>query len=259
MAPQQELSKTGQSTKNSVQSADQDYEKLTGKDAVIPSAPVYAARLNGLLKSLASAEGAVAQSIKSRQALINGLEKLLDTHRLALTVDQANRTLLEGRRSEIDAKKKEVEDSIMRGLPTSNPTTPIGPDGSPSSMHAPGSPGPIAPEVEALTPPRPKYEELTPPQAPIPDHAVPAVQPFTLDAAEVEPIIPLVEHDSASEPQAFDASSLANLMGLVQQHSSPAVPLPKKRKLDGGDDFPDLGGDAMDDLDADVVASLNEQ
>ena len=56
---QQNLSKLILSTKTSVNAANQDYGKLTDPNVVTPSAPVHAARLNGLLKTLANAEGAV--------------------------------------------------------------------------------------------------------------------------------------------------------------------------------------------------------
>ena len=59
VGPQQTLSKLVLSTRTSVNAANLDYDKLSDPNATIPSAPVHAARLNGLLKTLANAEGAV--------------------------------------------------------------------------------------------------------------------------------------------------------------------------------------------------------
>lgn len=59
--PQQNLSKLVLSTRTSINAANQDYDKLTDPNATTPSAPVHAARLNGLLKTLANAEGAVVR------------------------------------------------------------------------------------------------------------------------------------------------------------------------------------------------------
>jgi regulator of Ty1 transposition protein 103 len=47
--------------KATVSAANQEYEKHTDPATAPPSAPVYAARLNGLLKTLANAESAVAE------------------------------------------------------------------------------------------------------------------------------------------------------------------------------------------------------
>jgi regulator of Ty1 transposition protein 103 len=88
VVPQRAISKYVLSTKTSVNAANQDYDKLTNPIVAPPSAPVHAACLNGLLKTLANAEGAVAESIRARK-LIEGLEKLLSTNRAALTDEEA--------------------------------------------------------------------------------------------------------------------------------------------------------------------------
>ncbi len=118
---------------------------------------MHAARLNGLLKTLANAEGAVAESIKARKLLIEGLEKILDTNRASLAAEEAQVAELSSRRIEIDNKKRDVEENIMRGFASnSNPGTPVGAvEGSPGAQHSPVTPAPEPdrPEVEALTPP----------------------------------------------------------------------------------------------------------
>ena len=65
VGPQQTISKLVLSTRTSLNAANQDYDKLTDPNAVTPSAPVHAARLNGLLKTLANAEGAVVCRLRN--------------------------------------------------------------------------------------------------------------------------------------------------------------------------------------------------
>ncbi len=96
--------------------AQQEYDKLTDATAAPPAPPVYAARLSGMLKLLASAEGAVAESIKARRALLDGLERMLEKNRGLLQGEEAEVAKLASRRAAMEAKKREVEDGIMRGL-----------------------------------------------------------------------------------------------------------------------------------------------
>ncbi|TVY34110.1 UPF0400 protein [Lachnellula subtilissima] len=201
--PQQTLTKSALTAKTALTNANQDYDKLNDPAATTPTAPVHAARLNGLLKSLANAEGAVAEGIKARKALIEGLEKILGTNRAALAADEAQLSELTSRKNQTDTKKRDVEDTIMRGFnPNSTPSTPAGVgDGSPAANQSPITPAP--------EPDRPEVEALTPPGYPQP----PATEPV------------------------------------------PEFDLVKKRKLNDSD-FPDLGGDAMDGLDADVAEML---
>jgi regulator of Ty1 transposition protein 103 len=249
VAPQQTLSKLVLSTKTSLNAATQDYEKLTDPTVAIPSAPVHAARLNGLLKTLANAEGAVAESIKARSLLIEGLEKILETNRDALKAEEKQLSELSSRKTEIDNKKKDVEDSIMRGFASnSNPGTPAGAgDGSPGQHHSPVTPAPEPdrPEVEALTPPG--YPQ-PPATEPIPD--------FDLSSANGKDN-GTAHFQQSPVPRAPAAGSdlLSSLStSYVRPPSSASAGSVKKRKLN--DDFPDLGGDAMDGLDADVAEML---
>lgn len=75
--PQQNLSKLVLSTRTSVNAANQDYDKLTDPNATTPSAPVHAARLNGLLKTLANAEGAVVYMTSEAQRVLNANASIL--------------------------------------------------------------------------------------------------------------------------------------------------------------------------------------
>lgn len=229
---QQAVAKSTTAAKTPVSTANQDYDKLMDPSAATPSAPVHAARLNGLLKTLANAEGAVAESIKARKALIEGLEKILGTNRAALKNDETQLADLSNRRNEIDSKKREVEDSIMRGFATnSNPSTPAGAgDGSPGVNQSPITPGPEPdrPEMEALTPVYPQPPEKEP---------VPEMNLHANSATTAAPPVggsDLLSSLSASYPRPTSASST------------------KKRKLNDIE-FPDLGDDA---LDADVAEML---
>lgn len=258
VAPQQTISKLVLSTKTSLNASNQDYDKLTDPSAQLPSAPVHAARLNGLLKNLANAEGAVAESIKARKVLIQSLEKILGSNQTALVAEEAQLALLASRKAEIDTRKKDVEDSIMRGFASnSNPSTPSGPIGSPGVAQQAASlaPEPGRPEVEALTPP--VYAQPTP-QEPAPEldldasngngkYAAPVAQPPPLPSAAVTDLLATLSPSNSYNVTPRSASFAST--GSV-----------KKRKLNSGDDFLDLGGeDAMDGLDADVVGMLRQE
>lgn len=130
-----------------VSSASQEYHKQIDPSNAVPSAPVYAARLHGLLKTLATAEGAVAECIKVRQELITELDQMLVEHKTALEADMKNKSELLSRKQEIEAKRQEVELAIMRALGPNE-------EGLADESH-PGNPSsePGRPEMEALTPP----------------------------------------------------------------------------------------------------------
>jgi len=249
VAPQQTLSKLVLSTKTSVNGASQDYDKLMDPSAVVPSPPVHAARLNGLLKTLANAEGAVAESIKARRVLIEGLQKILDANRIALSAEETQLSQLSSRKTEIDAKKRDVEESIMRGFASNDsPGSPAG-EGSPGTHHSPVTPAPEPdrPEVEALTPPG--YPK---PQAPEP------VPDYNLEPSNGGDQYNNGSHNVQSyqqQPHADVSNVLSALSGsYARPGSATSGGSVKKRKLN--DDFPDLGGDAMDGLDADVAEIL---
>ena len=247
VAPQQTISKLVLSTKTSINAASQDYDKLTDPAATIPSAPVHAARLHGLLKTLANAEGAVAESIKARTLLIEGLEKILETNRDALKAEEKQLSELTGRKTEIDNKKKDVEDSIMRGFASnSNPNTPTAVDGSPGQHHSP-----ITPQQE---PDRPEVEALTPPGYPEPPVTEP-VPAFDLSPANGQDNG--TSYMQPPPPQQSPTAGLDLLSSLSTTYARPASTASagsaKKRKLNN--EFPDLGGDG---LDADVAEMLRK-
>lgn len=179
--------------------------------------------------------------------MIEGLEKILESNRDALKAEEKQLSELTSRKTEIDNKKKDVEDSIMRGFTSnSNPSTPAGAaGGSPGQHHSPITPGsePDRPEVEALTPPG--YPK-PPATEPIPEYDLSPSNTNNNGALPVQ---------KPHVPQAPSAGSdlLSSLsMSYVRPPSATSAGSAKKRKLN--DDFPDLGGD--DGLDADVAEML---
>ncbi|KAF7547716.1 hypothetical protein G7046_g8925 [Stylonectria norvegica] len=209
--------------------AEQEYAKQTDSSIPAPSAPVYAARLHGLLKTLANAESAVTECIKAREGLVSGLEKLLEKHRLALEFERSAAAEVVKRKAEIEEQKHQVEIAIMRALgPAENGSPGEGGSASPA-------PEPDRPEMEALTP---EPEALTPP--PMEDE-----QPESLSRT------PSVEVTSEPQQSASGIEMLSNLASSYQALPITTNGTNKRRRVDSPGDFPDLGGD--DDIDADVA------
>lgn len=278
---QQSVTKVAPGAMAQMATATADYDKQTDPNANIPSPPVHAARLNTLLKTLANAEGAVAESIKARTALVAGLEKLLESNREALAKDKEAHQQLSAKKLMIDGKRREVEDAIMKGFATSasTPNTPgaersTTPTGSPpkdikrESESAP-------PEVEELTPP--PFERLT--QSPEPKKPEPEAQPQQTSSAHNDEVQALLDsiavpmHNSNNNPPAQQPSDdlLASLTSFqsygqpVTNGSSGGESASKKRKISGfnmgADALPEFeAGAPMDGIDADVLESLeNDQ
>lgn len=167
------------------------------------------------------------------------------------------------RKNVIEAKKREVEDGIMRGL--SAPSTPVVAHGSPISdprtngrvMSSPNdnaSVEPERPDVEELTPPPPEPHPL----AGSPATAAPAPPP-----AHVQPTPPPSHHAPIAPPTA--GADLLSSLSMPPVRHYPGTPgsagggMAKKRKVD--DDYPDFGNgeDAMADLDDDVAELLRAE
>ena len=157
LVPLQQASTAAISKSSGSQDATVDYDNLMDPASEPPSAPVHAARLSALLKKLASAEGAVAESIKARSELIVGLEKLLGTNREALEREESRHKELSVKKEAVDTKKREVEDEILRKLPLSESATRVGTNGDGAEGMKNGlrdvSVEPERPQMEALTPP----------------------------------------------------------------------------------------------------------
>ena len=277
------VSKAVASSGATVSTADLEYDKLTDPSKTTPTPPVLAARLSALLKSLANAEGAVSQSIKSRRALLEGLEQLLKTNKAALTADETKHAELTNRKAAMEAKKREVEDGIVRGLssdalpvpsasaPVVEPSTSLngGRDSHPQNGAVTGrEPSPredlTPPPVESLTPvgsPRPTEQSTT----------AAAPQPQEQAVHNQANIPPVTESQSQPQPQSQPVATAAGA-DLLSSLSVPPVrryaggsggmsggsPF-KKRKLDGDFSGFDTGEDAMADLDADVAELLRAE
>lgn len=145
------LQKAELATKPAVTAANQDYEKHTTPGTPMPSPPMHAAGLAALVRKLGEAEGAVAQSIKARQALIAGLEQLLVTNKTKLQYEEAQVVDLRNRKNAIESRKRKVEEAILKGLSAAE-TNKI-------SASAPLPAATTSPIVQK----RPRVEEFTPP------------------------------------------------------------------------------------------------
>ncbi|KAF2971203.1 hypothetical protein GQX73_g2333 [Xylaria multiplex] len=232
VAPQQNVTKVALNTKPAVKTANTDYDSLMSPGSTVPSAPVYAARLSGLLKTLAQAEGAVEQCVKARRELVNELQKLLDTNRNALIADENELENVLQKKIRVEDKKEVVERDIMAGLPNDEPY--------PTGGHQDDQPveEPDRPEVEALTPLSNEEEEF---------------EPEPNSAPEWSPDFP--PEDTVP---AYTAPTTETLPTIGSPYKSVATAAngAKKRRLDETNDFPDLGGD--DGIDADVAEMLRK-
>ncbi|MCJ1416875.1 hypothetical protein MMC32_003214 [Xylographa parallela] len=261
------ISKAAVAISGSVSNANVEYDKLMDPQTPAPTPPVHAARLSALLKSLANAEGAVSESIKARQDLIGGLEKLLETNRTTLANEETQHQEIVTRKTTVEAKKRDVEDGIMRGLSADtlgsivqgSPPS----DAQPNGQHEPST-EPERPQIEELTPP--PVESLTPIGSPhlggeaaitiatgvddIPEEQSNHTQPGSTVPPSFVP---------ADPPAGFD---LLSSLSMPPHHAYAASPTNgsayKKRKVEADfDDF--IGGDAMADLDDDVAELLRAE
>lgn len=225
----QTVTKLSVPLKTTVASASQEYEKQVDPAVPVPSAPVYAARLNGLLKTLASAESAVAECVKARESLISGLEKMLDSNRAALENEKNAASELSGRKREIEEKKQQVEVAIMRAL---GPADGNGP-------HVEGESGSPPTELD-----RPEMEALTPPV--MDDDFEDTIPENIEDDEDAKPS----EDVPAAEPPSAVPSTYTHSLPISINGSN------KRRRVDDGGDFLDLGND--DEIDAEVAEMLKE-
>lgn len=129
-------------------------------------APVYAARLSSLLKTLDNAHIAVKGAIEARETHIRNLEKLLLQSKAALETDKRQFHDIAEKRQKAETTKQEVEMMILRDMEQSkngmNDGTDIHHRG-----HNPAPPDDLtSPEIEALTPPHQiNFEPPPPPSA----------------------------------------------------------------------------------------------
>jgi len=269
---QQSLSKASLAASSTTTKTNSDYAALNGSNSALPTPPVLAARLSALVKTLASAEEAVAESLKTRRALIEGLEKLLEIQRTDLAKDENQHQDLATKRETMTRRRHQVEDQIMRGLATDTTQS-----------------EPARPEVESFTPP-PEDIGSTTPSDPLPGHA-PVQSDGRPDAVEIapessthQPPVRLEDLLQTAHPQPVESSTVPAPQTSLDPRRRPAVKADivqapkdvsstattngqgeyeghqgKKRKLQ--DEYAGAGQgeaklDAMDGLDADVVGLL---
>lgn len=234
---------------------------------------MHAARLSSLLKVLASAENAVSESVKARRALLAGLDKIIETNKTALAEEEVKLAELSSRKATIDAKKRDVEDTILKGL-NSTESSPITPgihgsdpltNGAAALRHESTSLDPERPDIEELTPPPPDTQTT-------PRDENPTVQPAAEEEEEeddYEP--PIMTTDSFIQPlpMSLPTNSVAGSDLLSSLTSTPlggftrspaTANVSKKRKLEEDDNAVfGGGGDAMADLDEDVAELLRAE
>lgn len=259
MGPQATLTRVSLAIKPAASVVESDYTALTNPAATLPAPPVLAARLSALLKSLATAESAVVESLRARAALTEALEALLAKNRAAQEAEVAQQAQLSERRAEVEDRKRSVEDDIMRGLSAeeadaagavmadNDENTAVGGAAMNSTYGSHDSYGNGEGEIE-----RPDFEPLTPPLAP-------KVESYT------PPYPPTVGRSEAIEPLSLaSAGEAAITVPRVRapSHSDGAPNGAKRRKTSrqgtGDDEFVGFGTgeDAMEGLDADVVGML---
>ncbi|OXV09339.1 hypothetical protein Egran_02896 [Elaphomyces granulatus] len=249
------LSKTTMSSSTSVTAANVEYDKMHDPNTPVPTPPVHAARLSQLLKSLASAESSVSDIIRSRQALIDGLEKFLDTNRSALAKEQSLLAQLAQRKAETESKKREVEDGIMRGL-SAESSPAVHNNGDHESENI------ARPEVEALTPP--PVESLTPVGSPEQKFSDVSNDQYFSSSTDDHASSYQSTESSAQRPEQSiadglprDLSSLSMPRNRFQADSPSNGIYPKKRKVAHGEE--DYAQFAGGDLDEDVAELLRQE
>jgi regulator of Ty1 transposition protein 103 len=237
------VSKAAVASTAQVTAANAEYDRMNDPNTPLPTPPVHAARLSQLLKSLANAESSVSEIIKSRQALIDGLEKLLDNNRSALAKDQSLVSQLSERKAETETKKRDVEDAIMRGLSAENSPA-VHNNGEAGAEEVP------RPEIEGLTPP--PVESLTPVGSPKPSF------PTFIDGSQDSSLASTLQSQQS-------AGGLPNptLPGFSLPYSRPDDDSSangfsaKRRKVTHGEE--DYAQFAGGDLDADVAELLKQE
>ncbi|PSN60114.1 DUF618-domain-containing protein [Corynespora cassiicola Philippines] len=224
------LQKADLNAKPAVATANQEFEKATSSNYQIPTPPVHVAGLAALVKKLAVAEGAVAESIKARQALVAGLEKLLETNKTKLAQEEIQVTNLNSRKNAVETRKREIEDGILRGSTpeemyriSAAPLPGLTPDPASSTTR---------PNVEELTPP--PMESFTPVGSPqhVPDDVFPAPVANSVEPVAAAPATPA--HSTVVGPTATTIGPL-NPPGvdLLQALTTPH-PRSDNLELNGG-------------------------
>ena len=217
-----------------VSSANSEYQKQFDTDT-LPVAPVYAARLSSLLKTLDSAHIAVKGAIEARETHIRNLERLLSQSKMALENDKNTLKDIVTKHQKTETTKQEVEMMILKGMdePQNNQTNGGG-GGAAGSSAEHDAASPKSPEVEALTPPgQPAYDN------PMSAASTSVLPPqFHQGASELLASLaaPLsgVKREKRDEPEVFEGldDDVADMF-RNEQMGSPA----KRSKIEDDDEY----------------------
>ncbi|PIA94754.1 UPF0400 protein [Cercospora beticola] len=270
------LNKAETASKTPITAANAKYAETTDPATVVPSAPVRAAKLRGLVKDLMAAQNAVEASMNSRRELLDGLEKLIATNRAQLAQDEVTSRDLGTKIDSMETIIRDVEDSIMRGV------EPLPVNGNGNGIE------PERPETEGFTPPPPEIESFTPPgeandtdQIDMAPLEAPFRNPTGADPIEEQPpnrnepppaFVPqptiTAADDAATQAQAFLAT-LDSLKGTVRGPSgeipssssdgNPGDPRLKRRKMShrpSGDVDDEIFGQGVGGVDEDGIAAM---
>jgi len=257
---------------STTKNADTDYLALNGGQP-LPTHPVLAARLSALVKTLASAEDAVSESLKARTKLMDGMEKLLDMHRKEKIKEEKQQQDLATKREAMAKRRQEVEDAIMRGLESDTAAADVDrpevesftppPDDLEESHTPPGMPSLVPLQADGAADVSASMKEeagtqkneivassghgATPPHIPAVNEylPLPAAPQATLDPRR-RPAIKMEIVDAHPKSDVGSAPLATNGYNQQLDHQ-----VSKKRKIDV-----EYEGDALEGLDADVVGML---
>lgn len=265
------VTKAALDARPTLDTAEREYSRINDPEVSQPSPPVHAARLSSLIKSLAAAESSVSASIKTRQSLIADLERILQTNKGVLAKDEESLVEMTSRKTATEAKKREVEDAIMRGL-TSADNSPETPEVEASTRNGKTN----GKRSSSFVDERPEVEELTPE----PEDRPPLIASNPGDGFAV------FEEPPTAQSHPSNPAVAAALSGFSDTGSTSRVRVAsggslngsstKRRKMSHGEDdaVPDLGnmgmedlgreedaksGDLLADLDADVNELLRQE
>ncbi|PWW77474.1 DUF618-domain-containing protein [Tuber magnatum] len=217
-----------------VSSASSEYQKQFDSDT-LPVAPVYAARLSSLLKTLDSAHIAVKGAIEARETHIRNLERLLSQSKASLENDKNTLKDIAAKHQKTETTKQEVEMLILKGMDEpQNSQTNGGGGGAAGSSAEHDAASPKSPEVEALTPPgQPVYDN------PMSSASTSVLPPqFHQGASELLASLaaPLsgVKREKRDEPEVFEGldDDVADMF-RSEQMGSPA----KRSKIEEDDEY----------------------
>ena len=256
------VSKISLDARRTIDTAERDYAQLNDPDVVLPTPPVHAARLTGLIKSLAAAESAVNEIVKARQALITDIERILEINMKELEKEAETMAEMSSRKTMSENKKRDVEDTIMRGLSAENT-----PELELETGNGNGK------RSSSFVDERPEVEELTPEpeDPPVMSGAIPPGEPTTLDdltSSKSSPINPAVAaalsgFGGGGNTSRIRVASSSSLNGSsakrrkMSHEEANAVPDMGSMGLDGAYDNP--LGDVLANLDADVEELLKQE